>query len=82
MNTPFSEVRNLEKDAKRLGKFCRKQIKKMISAGMSPEDILLETIDYVPLPSMGPITKEDAYAILFLETKRRITACEELHCVH
>ena len=82
MNTPFSNVRNAEKDAKRLAKFCRKQLKKMSNAGMSPEDILLETIDYVPLPSMGPITREDAYAILFLETKRRITAREDLQYVH
>jgi len=82
MNTPFSNVRNAEKDAKRLAKFCRKQLKKMFNAGMSPEDVLLETIDYVPLPSMGPITREDAYAILFLETKRRITSREDLQYVH
>jgi len=82
MNTPFSDVRNAEKDAKRLAKFCRKQLKKMFNAGMSPEDVLLETIDYVPLPSMGPITREDAYAILFLETKRRITSREDLQYVH
>ena len=54
----------------------------MSNTGMSPEDILLETIGYVPLPSMEPITREDAYAILFLETKRKITAREDLQYVH
>lgn len=82
MTIPFSDHRNAEKDAKRLAKFCRKHLKKMLRAGLSPEQVLLEAIDYVPLPAMGPITKEDAYAILFLETKRRITAKEELQYVH
>lgn len=82
MSIPFSDRKNAEKDAKRLAKFCRKHLNKMLKAGLSPEEILLEAIDYVPLPSLGPITKEDAYAILFLETKRRITSSEEARYVH
>ena len=75
----FNNLHNreqMERDAKELAKFCRETLKCMYREGYSPESALMEMIKFVPLKSMGPITKQCAFAILYLETQRRILAGE------
>lgn len=76
--------RKAEKEAKRLSRFCRTQLNDMFKAGLSPLDALMETIpiEIVQLHKVGPLTRECAYAILFLETKRRIFEKEVAYNVH
>jgi len=68
--------KQLERDAQEVAKSCRQALKFMYREGYSPESALMEMMKFVPLKSMGPITKQCAFAILYLETQRRILAGE------
>ena len=76
--------RKAEKEAKNLSRFVRTQLNELYKAGLSPMDALMETIpiEIVQLHKVGPLTRECAYAILFLETKRRIFEREVAYNVH
>ena len=65
-----------EREAKELAKFCHETLKCMYRNDYTPESALMDMINFVPLKSMGPITKQCAFAILYLETQRRILAGE------
>ena len=84
MNTLFSGGTEANKEAERLSEFCRKQLNNLYEAGLSPDDALLGliSIEIVPLHAFGPLTKECAHAILFLETKKRIYEAEVSRYVH
>ena len=84
MNTLCSGGAAANREARRLSKFCRKQLNDLYRAGLSPSEALLGliSIEIVPLHKLGPLTQECAHAVLFLETKKRVYESEVSGYVH
>ena len=82
MKKDLHNRKQLERDARQLAKSCRQALKFMYREGYSPERALIEMIQFVPSKATRPITKQCAFAILYLETQRRIYAGEVSKYVH